>query len=142
MTRDLLVLMDTVEIGRMIRDARGRVRFAYDPRYPAAATPLSLSMPPGTYALHDAGAWLEGLVPDNDQILQSWAERMRARSSEAFYILSVDRVAGLAAGLPEAFATAAARITDDNQTRIANDLTEAIVAHVEHQRKRLERDLG
>ena len=88
MTRDLLVLMDTVEIGRMIRDARGRVRFAYDPRYPAAATPLSLSMPPGTYALHDAGAWLEGLVPDNDQILQSWAERMRARSSEAFDLLS------------------------------------------------------
>ena len=88
MTGDLVVLMDAVEIGRMIRDARGRVRFAYDPRYPAAATPLSLSMPAETYTLHDAGAWLEGLVPDNDQVLAGWAERMRARSSQAFDLLS------------------------------------------------------
>lgn len=45
MTDDLIVLMDEVEVGLLIRDARGRVRFAYNPRYPATATSLSLSIP-------------------------------------------------------------------------------------------------
>ena len=76
MTDDLIVLMDEVEVGLMIRDARGRVRFAYNPRCPATATPLSLSMPQRTYGLHDASAWLEGLVPDNEQVLQGWALRI------------------------------------------------------------------
>ena len=90
MTDELLVLMEAVEIGRLIRGARGRVRFGYDPQYPAAATPLSLSMPHGTYDVHDAGAWLEGLVPDNDQVLQGWVETTGARSSDAFDLLSTD----------------------------------------------------
>ena len=90
MTDDLVVLMDEVEVGLMIRDARGRVRFAYDPRYPATDTPLSRSMPHRTYDLHDASAWLEGLVPDNEQVLQGWALRTDATSSQPFDLLSTD----------------------------------------------------
>ena len=90
MTDELLVLMGAVEIGVLIRDARGRARFGYDPQYSASATPLSLSMPHGTYLLHDAGAWLEGLVPDNDEVLQAWAETTGALSSDAFDLLATD----------------------------------------------------
>ena len=90
MSGDLVVLMDEVEVGLMIRDARGRVRFAYDPRYPVTATPLSLSMPHRTFDLHDASAWLEGLVPDNEQVLEGWALRIDAGSSRPFDLLSTD----------------------------------------------------
>ena len=47
-------------------------------------------MPHRTYSLHNAGAWLEGLVPDNEQVLHSWAETTGARSSNAFDLLSTD----------------------------------------------------
>lgn len=90
MTDELLVFMNAVEVGLVIRDARGRVRFAYHPKYPTGATPLSLSMPQGTYDLHSADAWLEGLVPDNDQVLQSWVETTGARSSHPFDLLSTE----------------------------------------------------
>ncbi len=51
---------------------------------------------------------------------------------------AVDRVARLAARLPEAFATAVSRIANEAWTGIANHLAESIVAHVEKQRGRLD----
>ena len=90
MTGRLTVLVEGIEAGEMVRDARGRVRFAYAPQYPAGATPISLSMPAGAHDLHIADAWLEGLVPDNAEILESWVATAGARSSHPFDLVATD----------------------------------------------------
>ena len=63
---------------------------------------------------------------------RDWADT--ARSMGLDRASAAGRVTDLATRLPEAFATAAARISDDFKT-IASDLAESIVAHVERNRR-------
>jgi HipA-like protein len=47
MTKELIAILDRREMGRFVRDNKGRVRFVYDEKWRNAADahPLSLSMP-------------------------------------------------------------------------------------------------
>lgn len=73
MTAELVALLGGTEIGRVQRDARGRIKFVYDDEWREApdAYPLSISMPLGARehgrAVTEAFLW--GLLPDNEQVL-------------------------------------------------------------------------
>jgi len=70
----------------------GRLRFTYEEswRRDPGALPLSLSMPM-TLAEHGHAViepFLQGLLPDNDEILRSWARRHHVSSRNAFALLA------------------------------------------------------
>ena len=71
MTNKLVALLDGIEIGRVQRDARGRIKFVYDDEWRKApdAYPLSLSMPLGAkeHGRTVTEAFLWGLLPDNER---------------------------------------------------------------------------
>ena len=84
MTSKLVALLDGNEIGRVNRDARGRIRFVYDDEWRKAADayPLSLSMPIGAKehgrAVTEAFLW--GLLPDKTEpipVVPEWPEFIR-----------------------------------------------------------------
>jgi len=71
MTNELVALLDGKEVGRVRRDARGRLAFFYDGAWRTAtdAYPLSLSMPLGAreHGRNVVEAFLWGLLPDNSR---------------------------------------------------------------------------
>jgi serine/threonine-protein kinase HipA len=77
MTSELCALLAGKEVGRVRRDARGRLTFAYDAdwRHAPGAYPLSLSMPLAAAEHRPAvvEAFLCGLLPDNELVLNRWA---------------------------------------------------------------------
>lgn len=84
---ELLVLFDGALMGRITRHAHSRLRFAYEAswREHADAVPLSLSMPL-TLSEHPHGpveAFLWGLLPDSERVLDRWARRTRRSPSWA-----------------------------------------------------------
>jgi serine/threonine-protein kinase HipA len=88
---ELIALLDGREVGR-VRQQRGRVSFAYAPSWRDArgAYPLSLSMP---LALpeHPHSAiepFLWGLLPDNEFVLQRWAQLFQVSPRNAFGLIS------------------------------------------------------
>lgn len=92
MTSELVALLDGREVGRVHRDARGRLAFIYEDawRTAAGAYPLSLSMPLG--AKHHGStaieAFLWGLLPDNEQILSRWASKFHVSARNVFALIS------------------------------------------------------
>ena len=91
MITELLAWMDERLVGRLKRDRRGKLTFAYADEWRNApgAYPLSLSMPL-TLAEHgqaviDAYVW--GLLPDNELILERWARRFHVSARNAFALL-------------------------------------------------------
>jgi serine/threonine-protein kinase HipA len=91
-TTELFVLLDDREVGRLTRDTRGRCAFAYDEdwRWNADAYPLSVSMPLAAqaHAGDVVAAYLWGLLPDNDVILDSWAKRFKVSARNPFDLLA------------------------------------------------------
>ena len=92
MTKQLAVLIDGAEIGHVTQDARGKFHFTYDNAYRQASTaiPLSISMP-FSVAVHDDKAirpFLWGLLPDNDDTLNSWGRRFGVNPRNPFALLS------------------------------------------------------
>lgn len=92
MTSELVALLDGKEIGRVRRDARGRLTFVYEDAWRTAADayPLSLSMPLGAKqhgnAVIDAFLW--GLLPDNEQVLSRWAAKFHVSARNVFALIS------------------------------------------------------
>jgi serine/threonine-protein kinase HipA len=92
MTSELVTLLDEKEVGRVRRDARGRLTFVYDDawRQAADAYPLSLSMPLGAKehgrAVTEAFLW--GLLPDNDHVLSRWAAKFHVSARNVFALIS------------------------------------------------------
>jgi serine/threonine-protein kinase HipA len=92
MTSELVTLLDEKEVGRVRRDARGRLTFVYDDawRQAADAYPLSLSMPLGAKehgrAVTEAFLW--GLLPDNDRVLSRWAAKFHVSARNVFALIS------------------------------------------------------
>jgi serine/threonine-protein kinase HipA len=79
-SRELVVLVWGIEAGRVRRERPGgRLSFVYDEswREGAGSVPLSLSLPLGARQHgHDAvDALLWGLLPDNERVLDRWAQR-------------------------------------------------------------------
>lgn len=89
--RDLVVLIGGRRAGVVTMDAQGRLALRYDEEYVATRnpTPLSLSMP---LAQPDHGdgpirAFLWGLLPDNEQVLQRWARTYQVSAGNPFALL-------------------------------------------------------
>lgn len=91
MTDELVALLDGNEAGR-VHNHRGRLTFIYDDewRNAAEAYPLSLSMPltakEHTRAVIEAYLW--GLLPDNDRVLDRWAAKFHVSARNAFALIS------------------------------------------------------
>jgi serine/threonine-protein kinase HipA len=92
MTRELVVLLDGKEVGRLYNDARGRLTFVYDDDWRNApdAYPLSLSAP---LAAKEHGpavvqAFLWGLLPDNELVLDRWATKFQVSARNVFALIS------------------------------------------------------
>ena len=92
MTAELVTLLGGKEVGRVRRDARGRITFLYDDawRNNADAYPLSLSMPLGAKehgrAVIEAFLW--GLLPDNERVLSRWAAKFHVSARNVFALVS------------------------------------------------------
>ena len=91
MTDELVALLDGNEAGRVHND-RGRLTFVYDDewRNAADAYPLSLSMPLAAkeHARAAIEAFLWGLLPDNERVLDRWAAKFHVSARNAFALIS------------------------------------------------------
>ena len=92
MSDELIALVGTMEMGRVQRHARGRLTFTYDDawRNSADAYPLSLSM---SLAAKEHGpdvveAFLWGLLPDNEMVLERWAKKFQISARNVFGLMS------------------------------------------------------
>ena len=92
MSDQLLVLLNGREIGRITRDRRGRLNLLYadDWREAQGAFPLSLSMPlaAAEHGHKPVEAFLWGLLPDNDNVLNRWAQRFQVSARNPFALIS------------------------------------------------------
>jgi serine/threonine-protein kinase HipA len=85
------VLLGGGRAGVVTVDGQGRLALTYDEEYRAGRnpTPLSLSLPP-TQAHHGDGpvrAFLWGLLPDNEQVLERWARTYQVSAGSPFALL-------------------------------------------------------
>jgi len=92
MTDSLVVILEDVVAGALVRTTRGALRFDYsdDYRRGAGATPLSLSMPIEVPSHTDriVKPWLRGLLPDNAAVLARWARQFHVSASSPFSLLA------------------------------------------------------
>lgn len=90
--RTLVVIIGPKTVGTITQDERGELRFSYDPAYRAdeASHPLSLSMPLAASDHDDSvvSAFLWGLLPDNEIVLERWARRFHVSARNPFALLS------------------------------------------------------
>lgn len=91
-TRELAVLMAGKHMGLMRQNSNGLLTFRYDSDYIAnpQATPLSLSMPVSDedYRGRALAAFLWGLLPDNNEVLQRWGVRYGVSANNPFALLA------------------------------------------------------
>ena len=92
MTDQLIALLGGIEVGRAQKGRSGRLSFVYNESWQNRpdAYPLSLSMP---LALSEHGhakidAFLWGLLPDNDRVIQTWAQRYHVSPRYSFGLIS------------------------------------------------------
>ena len=92
MKGELVALLGGREVGRVQQDAHGRLTFVYaqDWRDAEGAYPVSLSMP---LAAQEHGpavveAFLWGLLPDNEFVLERWAKKFQVSARNVFALLS------------------------------------------------------
>jgi serine/threonine-protein kinase HipA len=91
MTNQLVALANGREMGSVIyRNAR--LSFVYEDSWKQdqASYPLSLSMPlvAGEHGHAKIEAFLWGLLPDNDRVLESWARRFQVSPRNAFRLIA------------------------------------------------------
>jgi serine/threonine-protein kinase HipA len=91
MSKELVVLLGGNEVGRVRRGLRDRLTFVYDEawRNTPNAFPLSLSMP---LAAKEHGpvsieAFLWGLLPDNELVLERWAWKFQVSARNVFALI-------------------------------------------------------
>jgi serine/threonine-protein kinase HipA len=91
-TRELVVLLNGVPAGTLRQARGGATTLTYDDawRDAAGAYPLSLSMPLARREHAGAGVdhFLEGLLPDNEQILARWGTRFGVSPRNAFGLIA------------------------------------------------------
>jgi serine/threonine-protein kinase HipA len=92
MTSELVALLAGNEIGRVRNDARERSTFVYDNEWRGSrgAYPLSLSMPLAAEEHGPAAvqAFLWGLLPDNERVLDRWAKKFQVSARNVFALIS------------------------------------------------------
>jgi serine/threonine-protein kinase HipA len=92
MTGELVALLDGTEVGRVHSDARGRLTLVYSDEWREAADayPLSLAMPLGAkeHGRSVIEAFLWGLLPDNERVLDRWAAKFQVSLRNVFALIS------------------------------------------------------
>lgn len=92
MSRELISLLEGKEVGRVRSDAGGRLSFIYgdDWRQAPDAYPLSLSMPLAAKEHRQSvvEAFLWGLLPDNERVLDRWAAKFQVSARNVFALIS------------------------------------------------------
>jgi len=92
MSAELVVLMAGTEAGRVQMTAHNRLRFLYDQPWRSAqrSYPLSMSMPlTGSEYGHTAiASFLWGLLPDNEQVLDTWAKKFQVSPRNVFSLIA------------------------------------------------------
>lgn len=92
MTKELVVLLSDRAIGRVNQDDRGKLSFSYHPEWrdTPGAYPLSLSMPLAALDHpHDKiEAFIWGLLPDNEYVLDRWAKKFQVSSRSPFALIA------------------------------------------------------
>lgn len=92
MTEHLVALLGGRAVGQVHRDRRGRLSFVYndDWRNARGAYPLSVSMPLAAVEHGNAviEAFLWGLLPDNEFVLDRWARKFQVSARSAFALIS------------------------------------------------------
>ncbi len=88
--KELVVLLEGFEVG-IARQVRGKLSFFYSEKWRSSkdSYPLSLSMPL-TAKEHPHSAiepFIWGLLPDNDQVLTSWAQKFQTSPRNAFDLI-------------------------------------------------------
>ncbi|MGE3712133.1 MAG: HipA N-terminal domain-containing protein, partial [Hyphomicrobiaceae bacterium] len=89
---ELSVVLSGRIVGVVRQDKRGRLKFTYDDAWRGArgAYPLSVSMPLAAsehgHDLIDAFLW--GLLPDNELVLDRWAKKFQVSARNAFALIS------------------------------------------------------
>lgn len=92
MTDELVTLLAGRMIGTVRQDRRGRLSFTYDEhwRETTGAYPLSLSMPLAAveHSQQPIEAYLWGLLPDNERVLDRWARQFQVSARNAFALIA------------------------------------------------------
>ena len=92
MTKDLVVLLSDRVIGHVRQDERGKLSFRYHPEWrdTPGAYPLSLSMPLAALDHpHDKiEAFIWGLLPDNEYVLDRWAKKFQVSSRSPLALIA------------------------------------------------------
>ncbi|WP_426420851.1 type II toxin-antitoxin system HipA family toxin [Bradyrhizobium genosp. A] len=92
MTNELVALLDGKEVGRVHNDTHSRLTFVYDTNWREArgAYPISLSMPLAAEEHGPAAvqAFLWGLLPDNERVLDRWAKKFQVSARNVFALIS------------------------------------------------------
>jgi serine/threonine-protein kinase HipA len=92
MTGELVALLGGKEVGRVRKGTRGRLTFVYDEGWRQApdAYPLSLSMPLAAeeHGPSAVGAFLWGLLPDNERVIDRWAAKFQVSARNVFALIS------------------------------------------------------
>ena len=90
--RELLAIIEGQVIGRVLQDRFGKLSFSYDDawRKSAEAFPISLSMPmrQTDHGDEQVSAFLWGLLPDNDRVLERWASHFQVSARNPFALIS------------------------------------------------------
>ena len=90
--KHLIALADSRIMGRVDHGRNGRLTFTYDPDWRTAddAYPLSLSMPliVAEHSHAAVQAFLSGLLPDNNVVLNQWGRRFGVSARNPFALLS------------------------------------------------------
>jgi len=88
----LQVLLNNRPVGRLEKESSGAIHFRYDERWLAKsdAIPMSLSLPlrEDAYRGGRVAAVFENLLPDSDVLRRRIAEKVGARGSDAYSLLS------------------------------------------------------
>jgi serine/threonine-protein kinase HipA len=89
---ELIVLLSDREVGCVRQDQRRRLKFIYNDEWREAhgAYPLSLSMPlAASEHPHDViEAFIWGLLPENELVLERWAKKFQVSARSAFALIS------------------------------------------------------
>lgn len=107
MNGELIAILDGREAGRVARETRGRLHFIYNEQWRTSenAYPLSISMPIAL-ARHghaEIDPFLWGLLPDNEMVLDRWAQKFHVSARNAFSLIAAvgEDCPGSGGGNPE-----------------------------------------
>lgn len=89
MTNPLIALLDGLEIGT-VHYKESRLSFTYSDtwRIDPNAYPLSMPLGSATHGHARIEAFLWGLLPDNDRVLQNWGKRFQVPPKNVFQLIS------------------------------------------------------